>query len=134
MDAAIGIRIAVFVNEQGVPMEEEIDQHDRSDRNAVHALVRDEMGNAVATGRYYMKDASTIQIGRMAVLPKGRGQGIGTTILERLMHEAKSRGFTHVALSAQVHAIPFYERHGFLLSGPQFDECGIPHQEMTRKL
>lgn len=134
MDAALSVRIAVFVNEQGVPMEEEIDQHDRSDIHAVHALVRDENGDAIAAGRYYVRDSRTAQIGRMAVLARARGKGLGAAILQRLVDQAEARGFTRASLNAQVQAIPFYERFGFSAEGARYEECGIPHQAMSKSL
>ena len=63
----------MFVEEQGVPPDEEIDAHDRDDPIAVHALVRDPSGTPVGTGRYYVTEPGVVQIGRMAVLAETRG-------------------------------------------------------------
>ena len=76
MAEALAIRLRVFVEEQGVPLDLEIDEHDRSDAAARHALVRTG-GVAVGTGRYYAADERTAQIGRMAVLAPSRGSGAG---------------------------------------------------------
>lgn len=134
MQAALAVRIAVFVEEQGVPLAEEIDAHDRDDERALHAIVRDADGRVVGAGRYYERDARTVQLGRMAVLKSARGTGAGTAILEALMEAAKSRGYTSVSLSAQVHAMPFYRRLRFAECGPRFQDAGIEHQEMTRDI
>lgn len=120
------IRLAVFVEEQGVPPEIEMDDNDAT---CVHALAY--AGNrAVGTGRL-LPDG---HIGRMAVLRQSRALGVGGAILERLVAEALRRGMREVVLSAQTHAIGFYRRHGFTESGPVFEEAGIPHQEMRRAL
>lgn len=134
MREALDVRFAVFVDEQGVPPEEECDEHDGpGDRRAVHALVR-EGEEIVAAGRYYACDAETVQIGRMAVLPGARRAGAGRLLLDALMGEARSRGFRRARLSAQTHAIGFYERSGFVVSGATYDDCGIPHVDMEREI
>jgi predicted GNAT family N-acyltransferase len=120
------IRTAVFVREQRVPAEMEMDEHDAA---SVHALAYDE-GRAVGTGRL-LPDG---HIGRMAVLKERRALGIGRAILERLVAEARRRGMREVVLSAQTHALEFYRRHGFVAEGDVYLEAGIPHQAMRRVL
>lgn len=120
------IRFSVFVEEQGVPREIELDEHDPV---CVHAVVFED-GSAVATGRL-LPDG---HIGRMAVLKAWRGRGIGAAILNELMKAALKRGHREVALSAQVHALPFYRAHGFVPVGEEYLEAGIPHQAMKRAL
>jgi predicted GNAT family N-acyltransferase len=66
----------------------------------------------------------------MAVRKPGRGNGIGGELLQVLMAQAKARGDKVVVLSAQTHAAPFYERHGFSIDGEEFFEAGIPHINM----
>jgi len=135
---ALAVRFAVFVDEQHVPAEEEVDEHDRTDPEARHALVRD--GGAAATappiaaGRSYRKDAHTVQIGRMAVASEHRRRGIGRIVLDALLADARSRGFTRASLNAQVHALSFYREAGFTPVGPTFLECEILHQAMERDL
>ena len=120
------IRLTVFVEEQRVPVEIEMDDNDAA---CVHALAYWQ-GRAVGTGRL-LPDG---HIGRMAVLKQSRSLGLGGVILERLVEEARRRGMKEVVLSAQTHAIGFYRRHGFMQEGEVFDEAGIPHQEMRRVL
>ena len=74
------------------------------------------------------------RIGRMAVLATSRRQGIGTALLERLVAEARGRGVARVILHAQVHAIGVYRRSGFVAVGSEFEEAGITHQAMERRL
>ncbi len=132
---ATHIRESVFVAEQGVPAELELDQHDS---NCVHALARDEAGRAVGTGRLLPGEAHGARIvahvGRMAVLREWRGRGVGGALLARLIEAARERGDTEVALLAQTHAQGFYRAHGFLEEGEEFLEAGIPHRAMRRVL
>ncbi len=120
------IRFRVFVEEQGVPLEIELDEHDAA---SLHALAF-EGETPVATGRL-LPDG---HIGRMAVLAAWRGRGIGALLLKSLVEKARERGDAQVALSAQVHALRFYRRHGFVEEGGQYVEAGIPHQAMRRAL
>jgi predicted GNAT family N-acyltransferase len=120
------IRFRVFVEEQGVPREIELDEHDPL---CLHAVAFME-GKAVATGRL-LADG---HIGRMAVLEAWRGRGIGAAVLDALIKAALKRGHKEVALSAQVHAVPFYRAQGFVPVGEEYLEAGIRHQAMTRAL
>jgi predicted GNAT family N-acyltransferase len=136
MKEALAIRFAVFVDEQAVPADEEIDEHDRSDPHARHALVRDAHGDraGIAAGRYYRRDARTAQIGRMAVAAAQRGRGVGRVVLDALLADARANGYVRASLNAQVHAAAFYLKAGFQPVGPTFHECDILHQAMERDL
>jgi predicted GNAT family N-acyltransferase len=120
------VRTLVFVEEQGVPVEIEMDDKDAA---SVHAIAYVD-GRAVGTGRL-LPDG---HIGRMAVLRHNRRSGLGGAILACLVDEARRRGMKVVVLSAQTHALGFYRKHGFLEVGAVFEEAGIPHQEMRRVL
>ena len=123
---AVPIRFAVFVEEQGVPREIELDEQDSQ---SIHAIAY-EGTNAVATARL-LPDG---HIGRMAVLKDWRNRGIGGLMLRKLIERAKARGDREVALSAQVHAVAFYRAHGFVEEGGEYLEAGIRHQAMKRRL
>ena len=120
------IRFTVFCEEQGVPLEIELDEQDAL---SIHAVAYEE-GKPVATGRL-LPDG---HIGRMAVLKDWRGRGIGGLMLARLIERAKARGDREVVLSAQIHAAAFYAAHGFVAHGDEYMEAGIRHQEMRRRL
>ena len=120
------VRREVFIQEQGVPAELEIDEFDPT---ATHVLGYQD-GQCIGTGRLVALGNGQAQIGRMAVLVQFRKQGIGTQILESLIELAKSRGMHQLILHAQIAAIPFYERMGFQAEGPTYDEAGIPHRNM----
>ena len=129
------IRKAVFVLEQGVPEELELDEYDAL---CLHALARDETGGAVGTGRLLPTERHGEQavghVGRMAVLRPWRGRGIGGALLERLAEAAAARGDRVLALSAQTHALEFYRAHGFIAEGEEYLEAGIRHRAMRRLL
>jgi len=123
---AASIRCAVFVEEQGVPPEIELDE---MDARCVHAVAfHDNL--AVGTARL-LPDG---HIGRMAVLKQWRGRGIGGRMLHALTEQARRRGEREVALSAQVHAVGFYRAHGFVEEGAEYLEAGIRHQAMRKAL
>lgn len=130
-EQALAIRIEVFVHEQLVPMEEERDDIDYTAHHVI-AFAGDE---AAATGRVFTtSDPSVAKIGRMAVLKNHRGRGAGSAIMAALMDEARRWGCTEAQLSAQVHAIPFYERHGFQCISDVYMDANIPHRTMKRTL
>ena len=121
------VREVVFVQEQQVPVELE---WDAMDPLCFHVLAVDGEGQALGTARLTPER----KIGRMAVLAPYRGQGIGEAMLAALLDEARQRGWPEVSLHAQLHALPFYARAGFVPSGPRFEEAGIGHREMRRRL
>ncbi|MCF8171878.1 MAG: GNAT family N-acetyltransferase [Candidatus Methylopumilus sp.] len=124
---AAPIRLEVFVHEQQVPLEEEIDA---LDAECIHAVAFDAQGCALATGRL-LPDG---HIGRMAVLKTVRGQGLGSAVLQALMQQARQKGFVEAALSAQTHAQAFYARHGFVPEGAEYLDANIPHVLMRKAL
>jgi predicted GNAT family N-acyltransferase len=125
---AFAIRMRVFVREQGVPAEIELD---RDDRRAAHFLAT--IGEkAVGTARIVTRHGSA-KIGRMAVLKSFRRNGGGANLLGRGFITARRLGATRIYLHAQVPVIGFYERLGFVCIGPVFDEAGIPHRKMVYK-
>lgn len=120
------IRFEVFVQEQGVPAEEEIDANDPL---SIHAIAWSD-GVAAACGRL-LPDG---HIGRMAVRKPYRGQGVGAMVMEHLIERARQRGDREVVLSAQTHAVGFYEKFGFSSYGPEYLDCNIPHRDMRKIL
>lgn len=119
------VRTAVFIAEQGVPAALEWDEHDAESLHAV-ALIDGEVAGCARL----LPDG---HIGRMAVLPDFRGQGVGSELLARLIDAAGARGLTLLQLHAQSHAADFYRKAGFVPDGPEFEEAGILHIRMLRK-
>ena len=124
--AAFAIRQKVFIEEQGVPEDLEVDEFDPL---ATHALAF-QKSQCIGTGRLVSLEEKCGQIGRMAVLPRYRNTGVGRAILEGLVEHAQSVGMESLILHSQVAAIPFYEKHGFEAQGDTYDEAGIPHRNM----
>ncbi|WP_079434958.1 GNAT family N-acetyltransferase [Zoogloea sp. LCSB751] len=124
-EQATPIRFRVFVDEQGVPADMELDEFDDVSCHAL-AFVGDE---PVGTGRL-LPDG---HVGRMAVLAAWRGRGVGAALLQGLIDEAVRRGMGRLVLSAQTHALGFYTRFGFVPEGEVYDEAGLPHQAMVRQ-
>ena len=121
------IRETVFIHEQGVPVELEWDGLDSS---CAHVLAWNDRGEAIGTAR--MQRNGTI--GRMAVLKYWRGRGVGRDLLQTLLDLAVRQGLPRVTLSAQIHALGFYERAGFHVVGEPFMDADIPHRKMAREL
>ncbi len=120
---AYPIRLTVFVNEQQVPEELELDDDDPT---AWHAVLLDH-GKAIATGRLLRSG----KIGRLAVLKEYRGLGLGGELLNTLVSYGHQEGINQFFLHAQTSATGFYERHGFKAIGPVFNEAGIDHIKMV---
>ncbi len=130
MQRAYAIRRRVFIEEQHVPEEIEMDE---DDAHAFHALALLD-GAAVGCGRMVEHGASDVKIGRMAVLPELRKTGVGAQILRFLIDRARVRGVRKAILHAQLTAEGFYLREGFIPVGGVFDEAGIAHRKMEREL
>lgn len=124
---ATRIRHVVFVDEQKVPVEIELDAFDSV---SLHAIARDGDGMALGTGRL-LPDG---HIGRMAVLAPGRGRGVGSRILTALIAAQRQRGDAESVLNAQTHAIAFYARFGYQVASDVYDDAGIPHVTMRCRL
>ena len=129
MKQAWDIRRRVFIEEQHVAEEIEMDA---DDAHAFHALALLD-GKPVGCGRF-VAHGDEVKIGRMAVLPDLRTHGIGREILLYLMRIASERGYRHAILHAQMTAEGFYLKNGYKPVGEVFEEAGIAHRTMVRKL
>lgn len=124
------IRRRVFIEEQNIP---EAEEWDDKDLMADHFLAYVE-GQPVGTARAY-SDGDAMRIGRIAVLPEGRGKGLGRDILLMVLNHATAKGFDQAVLDAQTHALAFYEGLGFVAVGAEFDDgSGIMHKRMHRMI
>jgi predicted GNAT family N-acyltransferase len=127
--SAQDIRAEVFVREQGIPMDLELDE---ADHDAIHALALNRLGMPLATGRLIRHAPGVSRLGRMAVIAPMRGSSVGRKVLDALLSTAAARGDHTVVLHAQLSAADFYRRLGFVEHGPHFEEAGIVHVEMVR--
>jgi predicted GNAT family N-acyltransferase len=126
-DGLRAVREQVFVIEQQVPEDEEVDA---LDPRARHVIARDSLDRPIGTGRLTPQH----KIGRMAVLSEWRGRGVGEALLHALLDQARALTYPSVELHAQIHAIAFYEKFGFVCIGEEFIECDIAHRTMRLDL
>lgn len=125
------IRRVVFIIEQQVPEEEELDGRDAG---ATHFLAQ-RGGEDVGCARMRVVDkegARWAKAERVAVHARARGEGVGRVVMQALEGEAQRQGCVGVVLGAQLTAVPFYLRLAYEAYGPQFDDAGIPHRMMRR--
>ena len=127
LKACLSIRREVFIQGQNVPEEIEIDGED-PDCIQYLATVN---GAPAATARVKPL-GTTAKIQRVAVLDAHRGTGLGAQLMRFILDDLRSE-FNDALLGSQVHAIGFYEKLGFKVFGPEFDDAGIPHREMDYK-
>ena len=126
-ECLLSIRKPVFVEEQDVPEEIEVDEFDPVSE---HVLALDDTGKPIGTARL-LPDG---RIGRVAVLPEWRKRGVGTALMNALIDMARETERSELVLHAQTWTIGFYESLDFKVEGEEFDEAGIPHRTMRRKL
>lgn len=125
---AIHIRKEVFVEEQQVPPELEIDDLEDQTTHLVGYI--DSV--PAATARIYEKEPGTYKIQRVAVIKKARKTGTGKKLMNELETHLRSLDAKKMVLDSQDHAILFYEKSGFLVEGDGFMDAGIPHHRMTK--
>lgn len=120
------IRTEVFIQEQNIAENEEWDVEDEK---SLHFVMYDQ-NQAIATARLLENNS----IGRVAVLKNYRGQGIGQQLMQHIIAVAIIEHRNFLKLSAQVHAIGFYENLGFQVQGESYLDCGIPHVDMLLRM
>lgn len=144
---AVSVRIAVFVEEQGIPEELELDEHEDE---AVHFVAYephdpdhaggpghhhdDETGDPIGAARLREPDDDTGKVERVAVLADHREGGVGAELIETMESVARARGYERLVLHSQTTATGFYERLGYERVGNVFEEDGIPHVEMRKRI
>ena len=133
LEGAVTVRMRVFVGEQGIPADVEVDEADAAP-DTVHAVAL-RQGAVIATGRLLPDvDGKGPHIGRMAVAQQWRRHGVGGQVLTFLEECARELGFTQITLHAQEYVKAFYAGHGYAEVGDTFQEEGIPHREMVKRL
>ncbi len=136
-EAVFALRMQVFVEEQKVPVEEELDAYDIT---ASHFLVRELHSTAgklpaiIGTARLIDKGEGTGKIGRVAIGQQYRGKGAGALLMRFVERIAMQRGFKRLILEAQCYAIPFYEKLDYIAEGDIFFDANIEHRLMTKSL
>lgn len=131
--ACLQIRRVVFIQEQGVPEKEELDDLDPVCRHfiATHGK-QSPSREAIGTARILFLDDGTAKAQRVAVLREHRKGGVGAALMFALEGEAARAGRSTLILSSQVSAVPFYERIGYEPYGELFVDAGIDHRMMKK--
>ncbi|WP_174731188.1 GNAT family N-acetyltransferase [Mesobacillus harenae] len=129
LEEAFSVRKTVFVDEQQVPVEEEIDEFEN---DSTHFVLYDDKRPAGA-GRFRVLDAIG-KVERICVLKDQRNTGAGKAIMEKIEEYAKSEGLSALKLNAQTQAIPFYEKLGYEVVSEEFLDAGIPHKSMKKQI
>lgn len=124
------IRVAVFQQEQGIDAALDFDGHDHSCQQFI-AYLDDQ---AVGTARLRILDANTAKIERLAVLSSARRRGIGKQIMLKATELAAQHNIPDVVIHAQMYVQDLHQQLGFVQEGEPFQEAGIPHVKMRKKL
>jgi ElaA protein len=129
--AALALREEVFVREQGVPVEEELDGRDG---DALHLVAIEPDGERVIGTLRLLFDGEAVKVGRVAVERSWRRRGVAGAMLGEALEESRRRGCARARLASQLDAVGVYERAGFAVESDVFEEAGIPHVWMARAL
>ncbi|WP_163103015.1 GNAT family N-acetyltransferase [Peribacillus alkalitolerans] len=127
LEDAYSVRRTVFVDEQNVPEEEEIDAFEDE---AKHFVLYDGE-TPVGAGRFRVLDGIG-KVERICVLSSQRGKGAGNLIMDAIESYAYEKGIHKLKLNAQTQAIPFYEKLGYEAVSEIFMDAGIPHKTMLK--
>jgi predicted GNAT family N-acyltransferase len=130
----LALRQQVFVIEQGIPADLEIDHYDATPHECIHVLIVDEREEAVATGHLVPYGENTEKFQRIAVRQDKRGSGIGREIVNLLEQQATSSGLLWVVLDAQCSAEKFYAKLGYVTISEPFLDAGILHVRMKKQM
>lgn len=137
LEQCLAIRMKVFVEEQQVPLEEEIDAFDADPEACTHFLLTvDGKPAAVSRSRLYEAETEpTYKLQRIAVHREYRGMGLGRLIVAAMERDAAEAGAQYTLLDAQCQAEPFYRKMGYVtVSEDVFLDAGIPHVRMKKQL
>ena len=123
------IRTTVFVDEQKVSIEEEIDEFEDS---AIHFIGYENEVPVAASRLRWVDEYGKIE--RVCILKEYRGKSYGTDMINRMEVEVTKKGYTKTKLNAQTRAVDFYKRLGYKVVSGEFLDAGIPHVTMTKQI
>lgn len=134
LEECFNIRVTVFVKEQNVPREEELDEYDESPKACRHFLVRDG-SRPVGTSRWKVYEEGVAKLQRIAVMKDYRSKGIGRLLVIAMEEDAKQQGMHTAILDGQCTAEGFYHRLGYKTESTEpFLDAGILHVRMSKEL
>ncbi|MFZ3577953.1 GNAT family N-acetyltransferase [Virgibacillus sp. DJP39] len=129
LEQAYHVRTIVFVNEQNVSPEDELDQYDES---AIHFVGLIDSAPVAASRLRFVDIYGKLE--RICVLASERGKSYGKRIMQRMEEEIKENGYSKAKLNAQTHAEDFYRQLGYETVSGEFMDAGIPHVTMIKEL
>ncbi|CDQ40621.1 MULTISPECIES: GNAT family N-acetyltransferase [Virgibacillus] len=129
IEQAYHIRTVVFVDEQKVSPEEELDSYDET---AIHFVAYDQDKPIAASRLRFVDQYGKLE--RICVLKAYRGQSIGKQLIKAMEAVIAEEGYQHAKLNGQTHAEAFYQRLGYQTISEQFMDAGIPHVTMVKQL
>ena len=127
---ALAVRRTVFIEEQGVPEHRELDGEDD---DATHFVAYDD-GEPVGAARLREYEPDVGKVERVAVVEPRRGEGLGAELMDAVEATAAASGYDELVLHAQVPVVEFYERLDYEVTSEEFEDAGIPHREMSKRL
>ncbi|WP_409304692.1 GNAT family N-acetyltransferase [Peribacillus sp. SCS-155] len=130
LEDAYFVRKKVFIEEQNVPAEEEIDEFEK---DATHFVLYNDERSPIGAGRFRILDGIG-KVERICVLSEGRNKGAGALIMKAIESYAADKGIEKLKLNGQTHAIPFYEKLHYRVASEEFLDAGIPHKTMIKEL
>ena len=128
---ALAVRRTVFIEEQSVPEHRELDG---KDDGATHFVAYDEDGDPIGAARLREYESGVGKVERVAVVEPRRGEGLGRALMDAVESAAAEAGYEEVVLHAQVPVVGFYERLDYEVTSEEFEDAGIPHREMRKRL
>ncbi|WP_373895713.1 GNAT family N-acetyltransferase [Virgibacillus natechei] len=129
IDQAYHVRMTVFVDEQKVPAEEEVDEHDKT---CLHFIGYEDEEPIAASRLRFVDNYGKLE--RICVLKQHRGKSHGTQIIDKMEEAISNKGYAKSKLNAQTHAVNFYQQLGYEVISGEFMDAGIPHVTMIKDL
>lgn len=130
LERAFDVRKKVFIEEQGVPLHLEMDEHDST---ATHFIINNGE-HTIAASRLREIAPQVGKVERVCVLKEYRGKRLGVLTMETIEQYAQTIPWHTLKLNAQTYAVPFYEKLGFVVTSPEFMDAGMPHRAMEKKI
>lgn len=130
--SSLYVRMSVFVIERGIMLDDEFDRHDGEE--TVYAVVYNDEGHPVSTGRFIKETDEICRFTRIATLKEFRGQQLGSQVMKGLEKYAKEHNFQHVEIHAELTAVDFYTKHGYKKASDVYLEDDIPCQTLSKQL
>lgn len=129
LEQAYHVRMVVFVEEQHVPPEEELDAYDK---DAIHFIGYQKTMPIAASRLRLVEDYGKLE--RICILKPHRGKSYGKQLIKQMEHIILEKGHTKAKLNAQTHAENFYQQLGYETISGEFLDAGIPHITMVKEL